>query len=90
MRGWPRYAPELAQQVLDELGAGRSLARICGDDGMPSVSTVQKWVAKIQPRIYDDRADLAARHDGGESWADLLKAVDGKTPGLPHKRRDDE
>jgi hypothetical protein len=51
----------------------------------------RRWrVSKIAPRIYGDRIDLTARPDSGESWADLLKAVDGKTLGLPHKRHDEE
>jgi transposase-like protein len=48
------------------------------------------WLlSKIQPRTYGDRIDLTTQSDGGESWADLLKAVDGKTLGLPNKKRDD-
>jgi hypothetical protein len=54
----------------------------------------RRWrVAKTLPRTYGDRLDLTARQDGGqqpgESWADLLEAIDGKSRGLPNKRRDD-
>jgi hypothetical protein len=51
----------------------------------------RRWrVSKLLPRIYGDRLDLSATQDGGESWADLLKAVDGKTRGLPNKLREIE
>ncbi len=48
----------------------------------------RRWrLSKMLPRTYGDRLDLNARHDTGEGWADLLKAVDGKTRGLPNKVR---
>jgi len=55
----------------------------------------RRWrLSKMLPRAYGERLDLTARHDGGrddrESWADLLKEVDGKTRFLPNKRHDGE
>jgi terminase small subunit-like protein len=45
MRGRPPiYTAELAERVLDELSAGRTLGEICGDNAMPSEVTVRKWV----------------------------------------------
>jgi hypothetical protein len=48
----------------------------------------RRWrLSKILPRVYGDRLDLSARSDTGDGWAELLKAVDGKTRGLPNKGR---
>jgi transposase-like protein len=38
------YTPELADRILGELRAGRSVQDICGDDGMPCRDTVFAWV----------------------------------------------
>jgi hypothetical protein len=44
----------------------------------------RKWIlSKALPRIYGDRLEVSAKHDAGDGWAELLKAVDGKTRGLP-------
>jgi transposase-like protein len=40
----PRYTAELAERVLHQLRAGRSLRRLCNEPGMPSASTVLNWV----------------------------------------------
>jgi hypothetical protein len=47
-------------------------------------------VSQLQPRTYGDRLDLTALHDSGDGWAELLKAVDGKSRGLPNKVREGE
>ena len=51
----------------------------------------RRWRAsKTLPRVYGDRPDPSATHDRTDGWADLLKAVDGKTRGLPNKVRSSE
>jgi terminase small subunit-like protein len=47
-------------------------------------------LSKMLPRTYGDRLDLTSKHDGGDSWAELLKAVDGKSRGLPNKVRENK
>jgi transposase-like protein len=43
-RGRPSlYTLELADRILRDLSDGRTLGQICGDPGMPSVSTVRNW-----------------------------------------------
>ena len=49
------YTPEIADRILDQLRAGRSVRDICRDDGMPCRDTVLEWVA-------EDRDDFAARY----------------------------
>jgi hypothetical protein len=51
----------------------------------------RRWrVSKVLPQTYGDRLDLNAKQERGDSWADLLKAVDGKSRGLPNKVRESE
>jgi hypothetical protein len=51
----------------------------------------RRWrLSKMLPRSYGDRLDLTAKPDSGDGWAELLKAVDGKTRGLPNKVREGE
>jgi hypothetical protein len=51
----------------------------------------RRWrVSKLLPRTYGDRPDLSDKHDSGDGWAELLKAVDGKSRGLPNKVRNSE
>jgi hypothetical protein len=40
------YGQETIDAICDALADGRSLRSICRDDGMPSTSTVCKWLAK--------------------------------------------
>jgi hypothetical protein len=69
------------EAILDPERVNRRLVRI----------KTRRWrVSKILPRTYGDRPDLTARQERGDSWADLLKAVDGKTRGLPNKVRGSE
>jgi hypothetical protein len=44
----------------------------------------RRWIlSKALPRIYGDRLEVAAKHDAGDGWAELLRALDSKTRGLP-------
>jgi hypothetical protein len=47
-------------------------------------------LSKMTARHHGKRSDPAAAASGGDSWADLLKAVDGLSRGRPNKRRDGE
>ena len=49
------YTPALAERILSELRAGRAVAEICHDGGMPCRDTVFEW-------IRQDREGFAARY----------------------------
>jgi hypothetical protein len=49
------YTAELAERILGELRARRSLRSICRDEGMPCLDTVSEW-------IKQDRDGFAARY----------------------------
>ncbi|MFT8365828.1 MAG: hypothetical protein ABF623_08185 [Gluconobacter cerinus] len=38
------YTPEIAEEILERLSDGESLASICGREGMPSRGAVNHWV----------------------------------------------
>jgi hypothetical protein len=40
----PVYAADIAEHILQQLSAGRTLADICGDPGMPVPGTVWQWI----------------------------------------------
>src|SRR4051812_17208501 len=94
------YSAAIADRILGELGAGRSLHDICRDDGMPHQDTVLNWVRH-------DRNGFAARYrqarqcghgcpgrvDYSPEIADrfLLEVMSGRTmidvcsdPDMPH------
>jgi hypothetical protein len=50
----------------------------------------RRWIlTRAMPRIYGDRLEVTAKHEAGDGWADLLKALDGKSRGLPSEDESD-
>jgi hypothetical protein len=69
------------EAILDPERVSRTRVRI----------VARRWrLSKMRPRTYGERPDLDARHDSSDGWAELLKAVDGKSRGLPNKLRESE
>jgi hypothetical protein len=54
-RGPTLYTGEIADRILDQLAAGRTLIDVCDADGMPTPGTVRNWVT-------DDREGFRARY----------------------------
>jgi hypothetical protein len=78
-----RYTAEIAERILAELSAGRTLSDVCGDPGMPSDRTVLNWVAR-------DRHGFKARYQtareaGCYAMADqIIDIADGRrNPVMP-------
>jgi hypothetical protein len=88
-------------QIGDDLARRRQRAG-GGEPGAPGISREDVDVARIRcdnrrwvlsramPRIYGDRVRIDARHDDSDGWAEVLKAVNGKTRGLPSEDEDYE
>jgi len=59
-----KYTPELGDLICEGIARGRSLVKICSDDGMPAPSSVYKWRREIDEfsenydRAREDQADL--------------------------------
>ena len=66
------FDPVLADEILERLADGDSLASICRDEGMPDERSVRRWA-----RSHGDFADpyAAARRLGYEKRADELLEI---------------
>lgn len=81
-----KYNEELALQICDRLSDGESLKAMCNEEGMPSRSTVFKWLAEnkffsdIYTRARETQADalfdeiLAISDDGRNDWMARMDA----------------
>ena len=84
------FSVESADTICARLAAGEPLSRICRDDGMPSLTTVYKWLreseefAKNYARAREDQADTLADEtleisdDGTNDW---MASNDPDNPG---------
>lgn len=63
------YSPELAAKICDEIAGGRSMRSICQDEGMPSKTSVLRWLANNEDfqKLY-----IAAKAMQAEGFADEL------------------
>lgn len=80
------YSNELALSICERLADGESLKAMCEDDGMPSRSTVFKWLAEnkffsdMYTRAREEQADalfdeiLAISDDGRNDWMERKDA----------------
>jgi hypothetical protein len=72
----PRYAPELADHILQELARGRTLREICAEPGMPGETTVRLWAA-------NDVEGFAARYrQARQTGEPLIRHPTSYTPAL--------
>jgi hypothetical protein len=69
------YTEELAEEILDRLAAGESLAAICSDPALPSEKTVRYWaIDENGPPGFATRY-ARARSVGYERLADEVIAI---------------
>lgn len=62
------------EPVVDHEHVSRSRLRV----------ETRRWLlARALPKIYGDKLDLKATHEAGDSLVELMKAIDGRTRGLP-------
>ena len=61
-----KYSDEMAEKICEKIANGRSLRSICAEDGMPTTSTVCKWLIENKDfseqyaRARDKQADYFA------------------------------
>lgn len=78
------YSEELTAKICERLAIGESLARICRDDDMPSMSSVFLWLGKYPE--FSERY-TRAREAQAETHADrLIEIADNDTIDPNHKR----
>jgi uncharacterized protein (UPF0147 family) len=82
------YTPEIAELVLDELSAGRTLEDIGADPDMPSEASVRRWM-RADPEGFGARV-WEAREEGGLALAgQTLRIVDDRRNDWIMWRRED-
>ena len=64
------YSPDLAQDILDRLSNGETLASICRTDDYPAYRTISDWKGK-HPQFSADFA--RAREDGEDVIAENIR-----------------
>lgn len=81
------YSDEIAQEILEQLAQGKSLRRICAQEGFPDESTVRKWVIErpdFGPQyarardlgldaMADETFEIADGREGGDVARDRLR-----------------
>jgi len=72
--GYVAWSPEIAEAVLEELMAGRTLSEVCGDPGMPGLTAVCRWVASDREGFAERYR--AARQAGERRQAEVAHSVE--------------
>lgn len=72
------YSESLINEICERRAMGESMKAICGDDHMPSRSTVHKWLAE-QPE-FSDRYARACEIDADIEFDALQDIADEATP----------
>lgn len=72
------YTHELADVLCEGLALGRSLAVVCADESMPSMSSVYRW---LREDAEFQKTYARAREDGADSLADEIQDIADSDPG---------
>ena len=71
------FDPALADEICDRIARGRGLISICNDPGMPTYSTVRKW---LNEHDFFARDYARARVDQADTYADEIVAIADTEP----------
>lgn len=83
------YSEEIADMICDGLADARSLRSICLDEGMPSQSTVFRWLADERYASFRDRYARAREAQADALFDEMLDiADDGSNDWVERKRED--
>lgn len=73
-----KYSDEMAEKICEKIANGRSLRSICAEDGMPTTSTVCKWL--IENKEFSEQY-ARAREEQADSFADeIIDIADSVAP----------
>jgi hypothetical protein len=70
------YDPEIAAEILERLSNGEFLIRICAEEGMPSISAVNRW--EMKDAAFSKEV-ARARALGARCWMEQAMEI-GLTP----------
>lgn len=84
-----QYSDEIADLICDALADARSLRSICLDDGMPSQSTVFRWLADDRYASFRERYARAREAQADAIFDEILDIADDGTNDWVERRRED-
>ena len=91
MSGRPSsYTDEMAGRICAMLGEGMPLRAVCAEDGMPSVSTVFRWLERNEAfrERYARARDVQAQVVAEQGFQEAMKAGAGLDPQAARVRFD--
>lgn len=84
MAGKAIYGDEEREKILDGLADGKSLRSICAEEGMPTVTTVMRWLAD-EPEWCEQYA--RARLSGDDAMAEDIQEISDRVDLDPQDKR---
>lgn len=84
MAGKPIYGADAREQILEGLTDGKSLRSICKEPGMPTVTTVMRWLAD-EPEWCEQYA--RARVAGDDAMAEDIQEIADRDELDPQDKR---
>lgn len=87
MSGVTQYSQETADAICERLSDGESLRAICSDEGMPSKSTVFKWLS--EQKAFSDQYAYAREAQADEMFDEILEIADDSASDTIHGENGD-
>lgn len=83
------YSDDIADRICDGLADARSLRSICIDAGMPSQSTVFRWLADERYAAFRERYARAREAQADALFDEMLDIADDGSNDWVERKRDD-
>ena len=69
-----KYSDEMAETICEKIANGRSLRSICAEDGMPTTSTVCKWL--IENKDFSEQYARARTRQADYFFEEIVEIAD--------------
>lgn len=69
-----KYSDEMAEKICEKIANGRSLRSICAEDGMPTTSTVCKWL--IENKEFSEQYARAREKQADYFAEEIIEIAD--------------
>ena len=69
-----KYSDEMAENICEKIANGRSLRSICAEDGMPTTSTVCKWL--IENKEFSEQYARARTRQADYFFEEIVEIAD--------------
>lgn len=83
------FSDEIADRICDGLADGRSLRSICLDDGMPSQTSVFRWLGDDRYAEFRERYARAREAQADAIFDEILDIADDGSNDFETRQRDD-